>query len=91
MAKEPRWLALTRQLQAVAQNGLYFTEGLFDKERYAQVRDIASELMSLGSDGEMEYINDLFSQDSGYITPKVEVRGIVILVGNISQIFSWKL
>jgi len=57
---------------------LYFTEGLFDKERYAQVRDITSELMSLGSDSETEHIDDLFSPDGGYTTPKVEVRGVVI-------------
>ena len=78
IAKEPRWLALTRQLQAIAQNGLHFTEGKFDKERYAQLRDVASQLMALGSDGELEHISNLFSQDEGYITPKVDVRGVVI-------------
>lgn len=77
VSKDPRWLALVRQLQAIAQNGLHFTDGEFDKERYAQLRAIASQLMAMGSDGEVDQIIGLFSQDTGYTTPKVDVRGVV--------------
>ena len=76
--KEPEWLTLTRNLQAIAQNGLEFTDGLFDRERYEELRVIASRLMAIGSDGEARTIIDLFSQEEGYTTPKVDVRGVVL-------------
>ena len=76
--KEPQWLALTRNLQAIAQNGLAFAEDPFDRERYRELRDIASRLMAIGSHGEVESIIHLFSQDTGYTTPKVDVRGVVL-------------
>ena len=77
-SKEPRWLALTRNLQAIAQNGLTFSEGEFDRERYDELRTIASQLMALAADADVEPIINLFSQDSGYTTPKVDVRAIVL-------------
>lgn len=76
--KEPEWLTLTRNLQAIAQNGLTFTDGLFDRERYEELRIIASRLMAIGSDGDLESIVDLFSREDGYTTPKVDVRGVVL-------------
>ena len=75
---DPEWLKLARELQAVAQNGLEFTEGHFDRLRYQQVRDAAARLVAIGSDGDFEAIADRFSQETGYATPKVDVRGVVM-------------
>ena len=75
---EPEWLKLVRELQGVAQNGLMFTDGHFDRLRYTQVREAAARLMALASEGDYEQILDLFSQDQGYATPKVDVRGVVM-------------
>ena len=76
--KEPEWLVLTRNLQAIAQNGLAFTEGAFDRVRYEELRVIASRLMALASGADEQQIIDLFSQQQGYTTPKVDVRGVVL-------------
>ena len=76
--KEPQWLALTRNLQAIAQNGLAFAEDPYDRERYRELRVIASRLMAIGASEEVEPIIELFSRDTGYTTPKVDVRGVVL-------------
>ena len=76
--KEPEWLVLTRNLQAIAQNGLTFSVGVFDRVRYEELRVIASRLMAIGSQGDIEPIINLFSNDVGYTTPKVDVRGVVL-------------
>ncbi len=76
-APEPQWLIWARELQAIAQNGLTFSRDRFDIERYHAVREIASAMMAAGSGGEVPIIADLFAGQSGYATPKVDVRGAV--------------
>lgn len=72
---EPAWLALARELQAMAQTGLHFTKDKYDAERFAQLRVLASRMMAMGSTAAAEQIVDLFSQDVGYATPRLDVRG----------------
>jgi len=76
-AIEPQWLIWARELQAIAQNGLTFSRDRFDIERYHAVREIASAMMAAGSGTEIPIIADLFAGQSGYATPKVDVRGAV--------------
>jgi hypothetical protein len=40
-----KWLEWAQQLQAIAQNGLTYSENPFDIERYQQVRQIAVEII----------------------------------------------
>jgi ADP-ribose pyrophosphatase YjhB (NUDIX family) len=72
-----RWLDWAKQLQAIAQNGLTYTEGLYDIERYKSLQAIASEIMATYSNVEPSYVLDLFANEVGYATPKVDVRGAV--------------
>ncbi len=74
---EPKWLEWAKSLQAIAQNGLTFAVNEFDIERYKKIREIASEIMAENSNGDFEYIKDLFGNEEGYSTPKVDVRGVV--------------
>lgn len=37
-----RWLKYITEIQAIAQNGLSYSNNEFDKERYLRLRDIAS-------------------------------------------------
>jgi ADP-ribose pyrophosphatase YjhB (NUDIX family) len=76
-SQEPKWLLWARKLQAIAQNGLTFSQDAYDRERYEQLRHIAAEMMSAGSDSAIELIEGLFSGDFGYATPKVDVRAAV--------------
>ena len=49
---EARWLEWVRRLQAIAQNGLMFSQDPFDRERYEHVQSVAAEI--LASDTEMD-------------------------------------
>jgi len=75
---EPEWLKLARSLQAIAQNGLEYSDGVYDKERYKDVRNIALRMMELGSDTRIECIQNLFAKQTGYATPKVDVRAVIL-------------
>lgn len=72
-----RWLEWGKQLEAIAQNGLTHTEGIFDRERYKSLQIIASEILATYTNLEPSYLLDLFSQEVGYATPKVAVRGAI--------------
>src|SRR5438445_9036767 len=72
---EPTWLMIARELQAIAQTGLAYTDNGFDRERYERVRELAASLMAEGSGADRERILELFRQDLGYATPKIDVRG----------------
>ncbi|MBW4629988.1 MAG: NUDIX hydrolase N-terminal domain-containing protein [Brasilonema octagenarum HA4186-MV1] len=74
---ESKWLEWTQKLQAIAQNGLTFSENPYDIERYKVLQAIATEIMSTYSNVEHSYILDLFAREVGYATPKVDVRGVV--------------
>jgi ADP-ribose pyrophosphatase YjhB (NUDIX family) len=81
---EPRWVAWARKLQAVAQSGLtYNSQNPFELERYHAVRDVACEIMAAYSSVDVAQIRDLFEAESGYATPKVDVRGVVFDQGKV--------
>lgn len=71
---EPDWLLWARRLQAIAQSGLTFVQDPYDKERYQQLRALAAEMMAARSAGDPARIEALFAEQSGYATPKVDVR-----------------
>lgn len=75
--REPRWLEWARRLQALAQNGLTFPRNPFENERYEAVRQVAADMMAAGSGADLEMILDLFKDNIGYMTPKVDTRGVV--------------
>ena len=78
---EPQWLEWAKRLQAISQTGLTYAKDPFDIERYEAIRQIAAELMTVGSDAPLEKIVNLFSEQSGYATPKVDTRGVVFRDG----------
>jgi ADP-ribose pyrophosphatase YjhB (NUDIX family) len=70
-------------LDALAQNGLTFSENPYDMERYEEIRSIAAEMIAQGADMESGRVLALFAADAGYATPKVDVRGVVFRDGKI--------
>lgn len=79
---EPKWLQWAKKLQEIAQNGLTYNrkpyrDSVFDVERFEQVRNIASEIMAEHSDAEPTYIANLFAQEIGHQTPKMDLRAAV--------------
>lgn len=69
-----RW---AQQLQALAQSGMAYTTNVFDNQRYDEVKQIAAEMMAAATGAELEEVKCVFDVQSGYATPKVDVRGVV--------------
>jgi ADP-ribose pyrophosphatase YjhB (NUDIX family) len=70
-------LEWAQRLQAIAQSGLTYTQNPFEIERYDQVREIAAEVLAAHVDLSLDRIHDLYAGETGYATPKVDVRGVV--------------
>jgi ADP-ribose pyrophosphatase YjhB (NUDIX family) len=82
-ASEPQWLTWARELQAIAQTGLTFSKDPYDLERYQRLRTLSLQIMAAESSTPLQRLEQLFEQDVGYPTPKVDVRGAVIRGGEI--------
>ena len=83
-AMHPKWLELARRFQALAQTGLAYCKDPYDKERYEELLHLAAELMATGADiGDAIPILDLMKHESGYATPKIDVRAAVFDDGQI--------
>ena len=78
---EPRWVNWAKRIQAIAQIGLTYATDPFDRERYAALRELALEMMEAHLDlrdaGERLTLRELFASETGYPTPKVDVRAAV--------------
>lgn len=72
-----KWLEWAKKIQSISQSGLAFSNDTFDIERYEELRKISAEIMEQYTDLEMEEITGLFTSETGYQTPKVDVRGAV--------------
>jgi ADP-ribose pyrophosphatase YjhB (NUDIX family) len=77
MGSNAQWLEWSKRLQAIAQNGLTFAQDAYDTERYHAVRQIAAEMLAAGSGLTPEAVLGVLEKETGYATPKVDVRGVV--------------
>jgi len=74
---EPKWLEWAKQLQAISQAGLTYSKDIYDLERFELIRKISIEILSQHTDVDQEMIKHLFANETGYATPKVDIRGVV--------------
>ena len=75
MPQEPRWLRLAREMGAMAQTGLTFTQDPYDRLRYERLRELSAEMLAQGSPADYDNILESLRGQTGYATPKVDVRG----------------
>ena len=79
---ERAWLDWVRRLQAIAQNGLLYTDSPFDRERYEALRQVVAEIGA--TDGvTAEELAATFAAQGGHATPKVDVRAVAFRDGRI--------
>jgi len=65
------------KLAALAQDGLTFAAGDYDLDRYRQLSALASDLLAVISGRPAAELAIELGRDSGYATPKVDVRGAI--------------
>ena len=77
MKDQNELLMLAKQVQAIAENGLHYTENDYDKDRYTSLEEISVSMLSLLTDLSPETIRMATPEKNGYRTPKVDVRCVV--------------
>ncbi|WP_420642843.1 NUDIX hydrolase N-terminal domain-containing protein [Candidatus Leptofilum sp.] len=64
-------VSLLNEIQSIARTGLHFTSGLYDRERYERLLQLAAENFELLTELPGVEFKQRFAQETGYITPKV--------------------
>lgn len=93
---DEKWLNWATKLQSIAQAGLEYSKDKYDIERFNEIRNIAADIVSQHTDLEINKVKDLFCNEVGYQTPKVDVRAAIfkedkILLVKESLDGSWSL
>jgi ADP-ribose pyrophosphatase YjhB (NUDIX family) len=81
--KVPRWLAWAREIQALSQTGLTYSENEYQTQRYRRLMEIAAEILESQTGLPKGPVLENFMVQPGYATPKVDVRGAVVHDGQI--------
>ena len=75
-----RW---ARSLEAIARSGIAYTENPFDRGRFEAIREIAAELAASVTSEPPGELLARFTDEYGYATPKVDMRGVVLSEGGV--------
>jgi ADP-ribose pyrophosphatase YjhB (NUDIX family) len=77
MKKQIELLRLAKQVQALAENGLHYSENDYDLDRYSHLEEISLRMISLISGLSGKTIEMATPERNGYRTPKVDVRCVI--------------
>jgi ADP-ribose pyrophosphatase YjhB (NUDIX family) len=72
-----RLLGVVQRLWAIAQAGITYHNSTYDLERYEELMELSATLMRELTDEPHEKILRAFASETGYATPKVDVRVVV--------------
>ena len=72
-----KWLHWAIEIQSLAQAGLAYTSNVYDIERYERLREISAEMISEKTNIPTEKVEELFCNETGYQTPKLDTRAAV--------------
>ena len=78
-----KWLKWAMEIQAIAQSGLAYTDNAYDTERYERLRQLSAEIIAEKSNIPLGKVKDLFCNETGYQTPKLDTRAAVFKEGKI--------
>jgi ADP-ribose pyrophosphatase YjhB (NUDIX family) len=71
------WLSVAKRIQSIAQAGLAYCDNKYDIDRYQQIKSIGLEIIQHFTELKMDKLVEVFASETGYQTPKVDVRGVV--------------
>jgi len=72
-----KWLKWAIEIQSLAQAGLTYTDNVYDIERYERLREISAEMIAEKSNISLDKVKDLFCNETGYQTPKIDTRAVI--------------
>jgi ADP-ribose pyrophosphatase YjhB (NUDIX family) len=80
------WLKIAKEIQSLSQAGLTYSENIYDRDRYRQLRELSIRIVHEYTHLPTEKIRILFASEEGYQTPKVDVRAVVFRAGKILMV-----
>jgi ADP-ribose pyrophosphatase YjhB (NUDIX family) len=83
MQSSDTWISIAQRIQAIAQTGLTYARDPYDVERYSELAALASKMIAGPQAEKIEVAARLFAAESGYATPKVDVRAAVFQDGRL--------
>jgi ADP-ribose pyrophosphatase YjhB (NUDIX family) len=86
VAESHPWLEWIKQVHAVARWGLTYAKDPFDLERYEVLLKLSVAMMADFAQLDTTRIEGLFANEVGYLTPKVDVRGVVFQDGKLLMV-----
>lgn len=78
-----RWYEWAQTIQSIAQAGLEYSRDPFDRDRFQQLRQLSVEIVAEHTELTTETVTGLFANETGYQTPKVDVRAAVPNEGTV--------
>lgn len=81
--QQPEWLEWAKELQFIAQAGLTYSKDAFDIERFERIREISAEIVSRQTGLPLEKVKDLFCNEEGFQTPKLDTRAAIFKANRI--------
>ena len=72
-----KWLEWAIEIQSLSQIGLTYTKDVYDRERYQRLREISAEMLAKKTELSIEKVKDLFCNETGYQTPKLDTRAVI--------------
>lgn len=82
----PKWLEWAREIQAISQTGLHYAENDYQVQRYSRLSEISAEIISSHVNMENSELIEIFNQQVGYATPRIDVRGAVFQAGKLLMV-----
>lgn len=83
MRNERQWLDWAMEIQAIGQIGLAYATDPFDRQRYTRLRELAAEILAQYTDVPLTAVRGLFANETGYQTPKIDTRAVIVRGGKI--------
>jgi ADP-ribose pyrophosphatase YjhB (NUDIX family) len=78
-----RWLEWIQTLTTISQRGLAYSKDPYDRENYELLRAMCAEMITHGSGASMHDTVSALASQTGYPTPKVDVRAVVVREGRL--------
>lgn len=78
MQTDNPWKDWVKQIQAIAQAGQTYGKDKYDLQRYDQLSELAKQMFAHISSAPIEQVKQIFIPETGYPTPKIDLRAAVI-------------
>ena len=77
------WFEIVKELKNISQAGKTYAKDEYELQRHLDIEKIAAHIAANFSDKSEAEILHIFQEDTGYPTPKIDSRGVIIRDGKV--------